>query len=139
MGNPLREDDGAAHLLAQRLPPWEGWDTKTVTQLTPELAAEFPRYDRVILADADAGVQQATLELLLPTATAPGSGLHATAPAELATLAQALYGFRGEVLLCRLPAVTFGYRESLSPQARAGVKAALALLAKFAPPSHFQI
>ena len=81
-GNPLRRDDGAGHVLADRLEKtWRGQGLAVqrldVLQLTPELATEIadPAVDLVVFADAQPGCPgrgpALILQMLRPATTAP--------------------------------------------------------------------
>ncbi len=109
-GNPLRRDDGAAHRVLRFLAPAPDRVFREVLQLTPELAEEIARFDRVVFLDADAGSNVLAIEPLCRTmAHSPLS--HFSTPAEIVALARALFGFAGDALLCRIPADDFSAGE----------------------------
>ena len=56
IGNTLRRDDGIGPWLAERIEEWRlpGIRTKTVHQLTPEIAAEIAEANAVLFLDASA-------------------------------------------------------------------------------------
>lgn len=115
-GNPLRRDDGVAPEVLRLIASTPDRELRAVQQLTPELAEEIARFDRVVFLDADAGSARLTIEPL--GATMPRSPLtHVSTPAEIIALSRALFGFVGEALLCRIPAREFSPGENLSPYA----------------------
>jgi len=88
----------------------------TVQQLTPELAEEICRFERVVFLDADAAPMRPAIEPL--GAWAQRSPLsHVATPAEIIALARALFGFTGEALLCRIPVRDFRFGDNLSADA----------------------
>ncbi|MFI0403754.1 MAG: hydrogenase maturation protease [Cyanobium sp.] len=127
IGNPLRGDDGVGALLVEELAEeLGGWSTpaaelKVVHQLTPELACTLAGAERVLFLDAcgSARTVQPWLDLLQSEAgadaAAAGLGSHQLEPAVLLALAHALYGWRGEGALLRLPAFAFPHGQALSP------------------------
>ena len=153
VGNPLRGDDGigqvAAQLLLERgvdcagenvissgcekslsaeprfLAPLEMTDVsiRVVHQLTPELAATFSEYDRVIVIDANAENKagQITVEQVEPVTSLPHTLTHQLTPAQLLALARALYQSNPSVYLVTVGGECFAYGEELSPQVAAAV------------------
>jgi hydrogenase maturation protease len=115
-GNSLRRDDGVAHEVLQLLPAAPERELLTVQQLTPELAEEICRFERVVFLDADAAPMRPAIEPL--GAWAQRSPLsHVATPAEIIALARALFGFTGEALLCRIPVRDFRFGDNLSADA----------------------
>jgi hydrogenase maturation protease len=112
-GNPLRRDDGAGHAVAQRIERAPDLEVRSVQQLTPELAADIGRFDRVVFIDADAASTRVAIERADADAFRPPM-THATGYADVVALSRALFGFTGEALLCRVPARDF------SPDAHPG-------------------
>jgi Ni,Fe-hydrogenase maturation factor len=108
IGNPLRRDDGVAHLVkAPRV------RQQSVLQLTPEISAELAPYRTVVFVDADVNAEQVRIE---PVQDAPGhsSLTHASRPSEVVALARALFGFSGRAYTCHIPAHDFSAGEGLS-------------------------
>lgn len=112
IGNPLRRDDGIAHAALRQ---WNAQDAEklSVIQLTPELAETIAAFDTVIFLDANVTADRITIEPVSAEPPLPSLS-HASSPAEVAALARSLYGFRGEALVCRLPATDFSFGEGLS-------------------------
>lgn len=118
VGNPLRRDDGAGHRVIELLAPSPQVAVRSVFQLTPELAEDFAGRERVVIIDASLAAQDVMLEPVGP-AVAPAAISHTLAPAEVVSLARALYGFQGRAWLCHVPGTDFGDGEGLSPAAEA--------------------
>lgn len=117
IGNPLRGDDGAAleALKFVKLPA--GVRTRTVQQLTPEIAAELNAVDWVIFVDADLEAKRVVIQQV--GLRAPGSPLtHVTRPCEVVALARILFSFAGQAYLCGIPAGDLSEGATLSVSAR---------------------
>jgi len=136
IGNPLRSDDGVGWRLAEEV------DGLAVHQLTPELAAELARVDRVLfvdawqapLAEAGSGRPQPRLRPLCPAGGTSGgtSGCsHRLEPAELLALAAALYGAQPVAAELLLPAWGFAHGTGLSPALRRQLPQARRLLRRW--------
>ena len=124
-GNPLREDDGAGLVLAEKLETLLrrlAIETRRVEmqQLLPELAAEIAadQPDAVLFVDtrvATGDEEQVVVQpLQANNAASPGLGHHLD-PAAVLTYATALYGrAKQPAWLVTVPGWQFGYREHLS-------------------------
>ncbi len=129
IGNPLRSDDGVGWRLAEEV------GGLAVHQLTPELAAELSRVDRVLFVDAWQvppgpllrGRFQPCLRAVAPGAGGLGSS-HRLEPAELLALAAALYQAQPEAQELLLPARDFAHGTRLSPPLRRQLPRARRLL-----------
>jgi hydrogenase maturation protease len=138
IGNRLRGDDGVGGLLAEQAGAMAGAvSTRTVHQLTPELAADLAALQRVLFIDAWlAPVQdgaapplQPRLDPLLPEARHGGfAGSHRLEPAQLLAITAALYGRAPAGAWLRVPAYDLGHGTALSPQLQASLPAARTLL-----------
>jgi len=128
LGNPYRRDDGAAWRLAAMI--GEATDKLTCTQLTPELALDIAGYQRVVFADADLRAGPVRLERVAAVDVRPTPLGHALSIEEVVALARSLFGFRGEVWVCRIPGEDFADGEGLSDIAAANVVEAARLLQK---------
>lgn len=126
IGNPYRRDDGAAQRLAAMI--GEAVDRSACTQLTPELAADLARYERIVFADADLCANSVRLEELTAVEVRPTPLGHALSIEEVVVLARSLFGFTGEVWVCRIPGEDFADGEALSDLAAANVVEAARLL-----------
>ena len=122
IGNVFRRDDGAAHRALELL-----GGTRSLMQLTPEIASEIAGYDRVFFLDADLNAGAPRIE---PVVADAGIGplAHSLTPAQIVRLAEQIYGFQGAAFLCRIPGVDFDIGEGLSPIAAANAAAAACLL-----------
>lgn len=142
IGNPLRGDDGVGARLLEELArecPQEGAgeggleragesrrssgpgaEFKAVQQLTPELALAVAQARRVLFVDAWAnpGSAEPWIETLRPgreeSLDAACLGAHGWGPLALVSLAELLYGWRGEAALLRVPAFAFPHGPGFS-------------------------
>lgn len=126
-GNRLRRDDGVAHAALALLPAAEGCETRSVLQLTPELAAEIAGYDKVIFVDAALSAIGPLLEPLPAEPFTPPL-THVSEPGDIVALARALFAFTGDAYLCRIQAPDLSQGEGLSAgAAEAALQAAYRL------------
>jgi hydrogenase maturation protease len=128
IGNRLRADDGVAHRVVDLLAAKPNVTTRSVIQLTPEIAAEIAHYDVVVFADADARAEQLQIEPI-GIAPAPLPLTHASHPSEVVALARTLFGFAGKACLCRIPANEFSASENLSAGANTAARKAAQTIA----------
>jgi hydrogenase maturation protease len=142
IGNPLRGDDGVGALLAEQAAVLTAADpagpvaVRCMQQLTPELAAELARLQRVLFIDAWPAPAGAAPQLqpLSPagaaagTSAAAGADSHRLEPAALLAVSQALYGRAPEAQLLLVPATAFDHGTALSAELRAALPQARALL-----------
>lgn len=137
LGNPLRGDDAAGPEVIARLRTELGDAAPDVElveahSLVPELAERLAAHATTVLVDADPQATEAHLEEVATSLDATPSRQplgHATTVRELIHLAQHLYGARGRVWLCRVPASDFTAGAPLTPACAAGVEAAVRLIA----------
>lgn len=97
-------------------------------ELVPEIAADIAASELVVFIDADVQAERTFLEPLAVRAQSQSLLGHTITPAELVTLASALYDFRGDAYLCHVPGKDFSQGEGLSPGTAAQVEVALELL-----------
>lgn len=130
-GNPLRGDDAAGPLLAERTAAWQrpGVTALAVHQLTPELAARLAECDRVVFLDARRGGGEVRWRALAPAESHAGLE-HAGDPARLLALARDLFGARPDAWLLTMPGVEFGFGAGLSEPTARALEAAAAMLAR---------
>ncbi len=123
VGNPLRGDDGAGPLLAERIAPLLGQGgcavrTLIVHQPTPELALEVAQEDVcvVVFVDARAG-QDDEVPMLTRVleGAAPTNATHVLTPGAVLTYAARLYDRRPPAWLLTIPGRDFGFGSALSP------------------------
>ena len=134
-GNPDRQDDGLAwHVLvrlAERLgrplpgEPEEGFlpenlnpDLWFVLQLTPEMADDFARYERLCFVDAHTGDIPHEI-LLRPVEDSPAASAftHHFTPASSLAIVQSLYHAYPTAALLSLRGYHFGFSRELSKPA----------------------
>jgi hydrogenase maturation protease len=145
-GNPDRQDDGVAwHVmvelarnLGRTIPDYsEGFqpdssnpDFMFILQLTPELAEEVAKYDRVCFMDAHTGniAEEIALRPLQSGFQASPFTHHLT-PETLLSFCQALYQKSPSAVLISIRGYEFGFIQELSPRTRilAGQAAEMAL------------
>lgn len=127
-GNPLRGDDGAGPEAARRVERLglPGVVVIECHQLLPEHAETLSRFDRAIFLDAHAGLDGQDIEVSTVTPSInPQLGSHASDPASLLALAEALYDRHPESTLIALPTRDFDLREGLSRLAERGIEQAV--------------
>ena len=128
-GNDFRRDDGAGRVAARMLREMDlpGVQVVDFNQLCPEHAELLAGYDRVIFLDAypaEPGRGAMLLPLDDPQAMAlPRSCFgHAVQPAEIMTLARAVYDCDPEAWLAAIPGFDFDLGENLSPATEGGIR-----------------
>ena len=129
IGNPLRGDDGVGWAVAARLArhPDLGADVICCHQLTPELAVDLSRADRVVLVDARRGGTPGTLETAAVEPDGrPSSFSHGLTPSALVALAASLFGGVPPVSAVSVTADSFDVGEGLSPVVEAALPGAVA-------------
>lgn len=122
IGNPLRGDDGVAHLVVDAAPA--NVEVRHEVQLTPELAPLVAEAGIVVIVDA----------ALIGRPSAPSAaGLtHHLDPETLIRVAREYYGFRGQAYLCSVAAESFEPGAALSGRAAAAARIAAGLLSQTA-------
>ena len=134
-GNPLRSDDGAgwqaARLLEERI---QNPDVTVLArhQLTPELADDLSRVDRVIFIDASTAQTPGTFawKEIHPAPAAPEAFSHDCDPPALLALARALFGVSPQAFMLEIGAGDFGYGGRLSPVVEARMEEVVELVLK---------
>lgn len=120
IGNPLRGDDGAAHIVPSLMTiPAR---TLAVQQLTPEIAAELAGSDLAVFIDASADA--AEVQITDPARDAAPVLSHSSSPEEILAIAKRVFGFSGQAFCCAIPASNFNAGESISEQGRNHAQAA---------------
>jgi hydrogenase maturation protease len=125
-GNELRGDDGAGYQVAEELTAGalgSGVDVIARRQLTPELALDVSRAQRLILVDAAIGVAAGQVEVhrLAPE---PGPGQpwsHHMTPHALLALARELYDAAPDTWVVSVGAAATEFGQGLSPEVRAAL------------------
>lgn len=117
-GNPLRGDDGAGRVAAERL------GGVSVHQLTPELAERIAAADTVIFLDADVNLPPGEISVKRLAGAAAQLDHHA-GPEGLLHLARMVYGKEPKAFLIGMGGENFDLREGLSAAAEHSVELAL--------------
>ena len=114
IGNPLRHDDGVAREVLAKL---EGVESRTVLQLTPEMAENLVGYDIVCFVDAHTGnIPQEVNFVELQGVYQASPFTHHLTPQTCLALAQALYGHSPKGYLMSVRGYKFGFSSELSDQ-----------------------
>ena len=151
-GNVLRGDDGVGLEVARLLEArhLEEVEVRAVGQLQIEWAAEWVKYDRVIMIDAALAGPPVTLRRLPRAESGSGAATkqneresardpislnwspaavgtlpHEMAPETLLQLASALYGNAPEVYICEIRGESFEFGYRLTPSVREAAKEAV--------------
>lgn len=125
-GNSLRSDDGIGVKVAEIVTDWNlpALQTRSLHQLTPELAADLAGVDLAIFVDAAQEIDSVKLYEIKP---ADFSGLrsHFADPRALLSLTQAIYGRCPQAWWLVVPGVDFQIDDRLSTVAQQGILEAL--------------
>jgi hydrogenase maturation protease len=121
-GNTLRGDDGVGPRVAEavgrrRLP---GVRTLICPLLTPELADQISRAEKVIFVDAAVDAPNAVQWRRLEANETSQLMAHAADPRTMLALARDVFGRVPEAWWLTIPAVDLGFREALSPEVQRG-------------------
>lgn len=139
-GNPAREDDGLGPALVQAFErePLDGVDSMWDYQPMVEHAAEFLRYDRVIVADASRIDAEPFLFRSLRGRAAETFSTHAIQPEAVVQLARDTLGWRGDAYLLGIRGYSFeAFVEGLTGGARRNLDQAVARLRACIPSGDF--
>jgi hydrogenase maturation protease len=131
-GNDLRCDDGAGRAVADRIEAMNlpEVEVRSVMQLTPELALDIARAQRVFFVDASVDVSETTichvdarpLEASLSHHNTPGSLLEMTASVGRAP---------ADAFTIEIPVTELGLGMELTPATELGVDAAVSMILDF--------
>ena len=133
-GSSLRSDDSAGPSAAAAVARWglPGVRVINAQQLTPELAEPLSVARLAIFVDARLAEVGEDVRVRPIEPARLGSALgHTSDPCSLLALARAAFGSHPQAWLITVPATDFGVGERLSPTARAGLAAALRIIALF--------
>jgi hydrogenase maturation protease len=124
-GNALRRDDGAGPRVARLVAAhrWPGVRALAVHQLTPELAEAVAEADRAVFVDAACTDSEVRVRTIAATSAVTVLG-HASDPARVLGLAEAVFGRCPPAWLITVPAADMGYGKRLSPLAKRGARRA---------------
>jgi hydrogenase maturation protease len=134
-GNTLRADDGVGRRLVDELAErnMPRVRTRSVHQLTPELAEDLAACGAVIFIDAYLGRTGDTISIRPLSLEGPAAGIdHVMSPQAVLAYARAAFGSSPEAWLLTVPGENFEIGESLSAAARAASAVALTLIEQFA-------
>lgn len=127
IGNPLREDDGAAWEIAGKIRK-DNLDVRLVRQLVPELAQDVSRAEAVLFIDAREGGEPGSVHLAPVKPASDRLGLtHTVSPRALLFYAETLYGRTPRAHLLTVTGERFGHGEELSPRVQEAVAALLTI------------
>lgn len=129
VGSPLRGDDAAGRAVAERIAGLDlpGIESRSVHQLTPELAADWLGRRTVVIVDADVEVADVTVRTIeRPAASAVLT--HHVDPAALLALAALLGDPPQHLEIVSLPVHDLALGTELSTPAAAAVERAVELL-----------
>lgn len=121
-GNSLRSDDGIGVRVAQIVTDWNlpALQTRSLHQLTPELAADLAEVDLAIFVDAAQEVDGVKLYEIKPADYSEFRS-HFADPRALLGLTQAIYGKCPQAWWLVVPGVNFQLGDRLSTVAQQGV------------------
>ncbi|AFY66411.1 hydrogenase maturation protease [Geitlerinema sp. PCC 7407] len=130
-GNTLRGDDGVGPQVAEAIAQWQlaNVRSRSVHQLTPELAAEIAQAQTVIFVDATVQGETVQWRAIAAGAEAPCTA-HYADPRSLLVISQILYGRSPQAYELLIPAVDFSFGETLSETTKNNLKVALEKLKK---------
>jgi len=136
-GNTDRQDDGVAWYVLRELARRQGGDLpltpqegselslanlelRYMLQLTPEIADEFHRFERVVFIDAHTGALQQEIHLEEISSQFQASPLtHHLTPSSCLAIGAALHGSTPRAVLVSIRGYQFGFENQLSqPTAR---------------------
>ena len=133
-GNTLRGDDGIGRRLVEELADRKlpRVRTRSVHQLTPELAEELAACGAVIFVDASLGRSGDTVSMRQIAAEGRFAAIdHVMRPNEVLAFARAMYGSTPPAWWLTVPGENFEVGESLSVAARTAAAAALVVIEEF--------
>lgn len=127
-GNQLRGDDGIGQEVARLVQEWEKPNvrSRSVHQLTPEIAEELTHFDYAIFVDASITGEVLEVSSLTPDDSEIVVNLgHSINPRSLLSLAKTLYEYTPQAWLVAVPGDNFDLGDRLSPTGEEGVNHAL--------------
>jgi hydrogenase maturation protease len=117
-GNPLRRDDAAGCLVAEKILSLDhnNIDAVSAHQLLPEHAELIRRYRRVFFVDASADKTLNEIRVTHLSATKTDmDSLHACDPESILSLCKSLYDSSPDATFIAIPARNFDFGDTLSP------------------------
>jgi hydrogenase maturation protease len=127
MGNELRGDDAAGRAVAERVEALRlpGVEVRSVCQLLPELVDDLARCSGAVFVDADPSCAEVDVRQVVPAGGARPAVTHHLTPAAVLALAAVVGPVPPDAVLVAVPARRFDLGGELSPEAAAGVDAAV--------------
>jgi len=119
-GNPLREDDAAGFLAAEKLAEIYAKDDSIevmpLIQLTPELAEPISRAKLVVFIDTalEGAPGHILIEEIGITGNGSGSHAHDLRPAAIMQMAKSLYSQSPKAYLITITGLNFGLKQGLT-------------------------
>jgi hydrogenase maturation protease len=129
VGSELRNDDAAGRRVAEAVGALGlgGVETRSVHQLTPELASDLEDRRLVVLVDAAVDVEEVTVRS--PSASGAGAASHHLDPGALLALAARLGWAPDAAVVVHVPVVDLGLGTALSPGTLVAVDRAVEVVA----------
>ena len=126
VGNPLRGDDAAGHVVCEKIEAISLADITTlkVHQLQTELLEEMMSYRKVLIVDAAVGIKEVSVNKVKDSQSGFASSHHAPAGV-LKSLAMKLYNIDIDMYTCAIPALDFAVGKGLTAEAKFYVDAAI--------------
>lgn len=124
VGNRFRRDDAVAHAVLEQFPDIE---SRSLFQLTAEVAADLVGHERVLFVDADLAAAEVAIQPV-EERTCLSALTHVASPGDIVALSRALYGFSGDAFVCKIPAHDLAAGEGLSPECNLSARRAVTLL-----------
>jgi hydrogenase maturation protease len=129
-GNDLRSDDGAGRVVADRIAALglPGVSTRSLSQLTPELALEIAGKAQVVFVDASVDVAETTVSTVVADDGEESAWTHHTTPQSLLAMTRAVGPVPQRAHTVSIPVADLGLGMELSPITAAGVVEAVDLI-----------
>lgn len=137
-GNTLRSDDGVGPRVAETIEAMHlprVW-ALSLPQLGPEEAECLSRVPEAIFVDAAAGAPGEVELRPLEAAISARVTSHTVGAPTLLAIARATFGHAPRAWILTIPATDFGFGETLSPVAAAGLETAVDRIVAFAGGTH---
>jgi hydrogenase maturation protease len=129
-GNDLRGDDRAGRVVASLIEEANlpGVQVLSQAQLTPEVALEVAKVDRVVFVDASVETEELAVSAVGPGVAGSSTMSHHADPATLLRLARDLGKMPNEAYVVSIPATNLDLGFDLSPETTRAVDEAVAAI-----------
>lgn len=133
-GNDLRADDGAGREVARRIEQDDlpGVGVISLPQLTPELALDIGRVERVVFVDASIETTELEVRSVAPGRPSSSAMSHHGDPATLLALAAEVGDLPESAFVVSIPAERLGLGFEFSTATAAAVDGAVAIITDLA-------